>query len=266
MKTIRSPRKMQSTALALRRAGKRIAFVPTMGALHAGHLSLIRKARKLADVVVVSIYVNPTQFGPKEDFSRYPRPFARDARLAREAGADILFHPATLYLPDSSTVVDEEVLSLGRCGDRRPGHFRGVCTVVAKLFLIVQPDVAVFGQKDAQQCEVIERMTRDLYLPVRVVRGPTLREADGLAMSSRNVYLSPAERGWARAFPAALRDAARGARTAAGAERRARQLIARAPGLRTDYVAWSGGRLCAAVFCGKTRLIDNVACGLRRSR
>lgn len=262
MTTITSPHAMQRRALALRREGKRIVFVPTMGALHEGHLALVRRARKLGDVVVMSIYVNPAQFGPKEDFRRYPRPFARDARLARSAGVDLLFHPRSLYAPDASTFVEETVLSHGRCGDRRPGHFRGVCTVVAKLFLLVQPEVAVFGQKDAQQCEVIERMVRDLCLPVRIVRVATLREPDGLAMSSRNAYLGTEERRLAAGFPRALKEAARGARSARDAEQRALRLLARTPGLRPDYVTWSGGRLCAAVYCGKTRLIDNVACPL----
>ncbi|NJK92393.1 MAG: pantoate--beta-alanine ligase [Blastochloris sp.] len=191
MKLISSPREMQREALRLKRGGKKIALVPTMGALHEGHLSLVRLARRRTDVVVMSIYVNPTQFGPKEDFQRYPRPWKEDCRLAREAGVTHLFAPRELYAADASTWVEETTFSQGRCGAFRPGHFRGVTTVVMILFQLVQPDWAVFGQKDAQQCDVIERMIRDLHLPIKMLRAPIVRNRQGLALSSRNRYLSP---------------------------------------------------------------------------
>jgi pantoate--beta-alanine ligase len=257
MRVVAGPAAMRRRALGWKREGRRVALVPTMGALHEGHVSLVARARRLADVVVMSIYVNPTQFGPREDFARYPRPFARDRRLAAEAGVDVLFHPRSLYHADDSTVVEERELARGRCGEGRPGHFTGVATVVAKLFLIVQPDVAVFGQKDAQQCDVIERMVRDLWLPVRVVRAPIVRDAWGLALSSRNRYLGPEDYERALALPRALKAAARRAGPRE-AEREARRLLARAPGLEVEYVACVQGRLCAAVRVGTTRLIDNV--------
>jgi len=257
---------MQRQALVWKRAGLRIVFVPTMGALHEGHLGLMERARKMGDCVVASIYVNPVQFGPREDFSKYPRPVEQDRALCRAAGVDVLFCPTSLYAPDDSTRVVEKSLSLGRCGRSRPGHFDGVTTVVAKLFLIVQPDVAVFGQKDAQQCDVIERMVRDLCFPVKIVRAPIRRDLRGLALSSRNAYLKPDEYAAALAFPRILREAVDGAPGARGAEKKARRLLAAAPGLKTDYVEWAAGRLCAAVFCGTTRLIDNVPCPQRAVR
>ena len=164
---------MQNVALALRAQGKRIGFVPTMGYLHEGHASLMRLAREHSDVLVVSIFVNPTQFGPKEDFSKYPRDFERDEALCQREKTDIVFYPsaADMYPSDSSVAVVEEKLSRGLCGASRPGHFRGVCTVVAKLFNIVQADIAVFGEKDGQQLRIIERMVRDLNFPVRIIRG-----------------------------------------------------------------------------------------------
>ncbi|MEI8313361.1 MAG: pantoate--beta-alanine ligase, partial [Verrucomicrobiota bacterium] len=177
----------------------RTVLVPTMGALHAGHSALIRSARKLAGgsgSVVVSIFANPIQFGPKEDFSSYPRPFRRDVAICRAAGADAVFAPSVeeLYAGDASVTVDESHLSTALCGRSRPGHFRGVCTVVAKLLLIAQPTHAVFGEKDWQQLAILRRMVRDLNFPVQVVGHPTVRELDGLATSSRNAYLSPLER------------------------------------------------------------------------
>ncbi len=196
MKIIRTPREMQQAAQALRRAGKTIGFVPTMGFLHEGHLSLIRIARERADVLVASIFVNPTQFGPGEDLDAYPRDFERDERLCCEEGVDLLFYPTpeTMYLEGHSTWVEEEALSGMLCGAARPVHFRGVCTVVTKLLNLVLPDFMVLGEKDAQQLRVLRRMVRNLNIPVDVVSGPTVREADGLAMSSRNKYLSPEER------------------------------------------------------------------------
>jgi len=186
--------------------GERVAFVPTMGCLHDGHLSLIRKAKKLADVVVVSIYVNPLQFGPNEDLMRYPRPFAEDARHCQAEGVDLLFHPTRLY-DDAGAAVTLHIAGLADClcGVHRPGHFDGVATVVNLLFNIVQPDVALFGEKDWQQLTIIRRMVHDSYLPVDVVAAPIVRESDGLAMSSRNRYLTPTQRQQAAALNQALR-------------------------------------------------------------
>ena len=196
MKIIDTPEEMQKEARLLIQSGKYIAFVPTMGFLHEGHLSLIRTAREYADTVVVSIFVNPAQFGPGEDFDAYPRDFGRDEKLCREAGVDVLFYPTAqnMYLDDHSLWLSEESLSTVLCGASRPGHFRGVCTIVAKLLNIVQPDFMVMGEKDAQQLRVLRRMVRDMNFPVQIIAAPTVREADGLAMSSRNRYLSPAER------------------------------------------------------------------------
>lgn len=249
-----------------------------MGALHAGHAALIRRARKLAGQagnVVVSIFVNPAQFGPKEDLSRYPRPFAADRRLCSELGADAIFHPApgAMYAGDFSTWVNEDAVSAGLCGASRPGHFRGVCTVVLKLFTIVQPDVAVFGLKDYQQCAVIRRMTRDLNLPVRLVFEATVREPDGLALSSRNIYLAPAERAEAptlrRALLAARAAFSSGERNAAKLVRIVREGISGMA--RVDYVEvvaadslaptktpGRGDTIALAAFFGRTRLIDNI--------
>jgi len=196
MKVISSVKEMQESADHIRREGRRIGFVPTMGYLHEGHLSLIDIARQNSDVVVVSIYVNPTQFGRGEDFSRYPRDLNRDRGMAEQRGVDILFVPSDseMYLPGHSTYVDVEGISQVLEGEIRPGHFRGVATVVAKLFNIVKPDVAVFGQKDAQQAFIIRKMVNDLNFGIEIIVGPVIRERDGLAMSSRNVYLSPQER------------------------------------------------------------------------
>jgi len=196
MKIVRTPEEMQQAAQDLRRDGKTIGFVPTMGFLHEGHLSLMRIARENADVVVASIFVNPTQFGPNEDLDAYPRDFERDEKLCREAGVDLLFYPSpqNMHLADHSVWVDETSLTDVLCGAARPGHFRGVCTVVAKLLNIVLPDFMVLGEKDAQQLRVLRRMVRDLNFPSEILSGPTVREADGLAMSSRNKRLSPSER------------------------------------------------------------------------
>ena len=268
---------MQQAALALRREGRRIGFVPTMGFLHEGHLSLIRIARGHSDVVVVSIFVNPAQFGPNEDLAKYPRDFERDETLCRQAGADIIFYPEAkdIYPPDHSVYVVEESLSRGLCGAARPGHFRGVATVVAKLFNIVLPDVAVFGEKDGQQLRIIRRMVRDLNFPVQIISGPTVREPDGLAMSSRNAYLSPDERQQALCLRRALDRAAQmvrdGEQDAAAIRAAMQQVIAEAPLARTDYIeivddatlepirVIAQPTLAAlAVFIGRTRLIDNT--------
>ncbi len=246
-----------------------------MGALHRGHAQLIRRARKLAGrqgTVIVSIFVNPTQFGPKEDFAGYPRTFRRDESLCRECGADLIFSPsaAQMYQPDRSVFVEESSLSRFLCGASRPGHFRGVCTVVAKLFQILRPDAAVFGEKDWQQLAIIRRMVRDLDFPVRIVGHPTVRESDGLALSSRNAYLTPEERAVAPAIHAAMRVAALN-RSPAAILKAGRRLIGKVPGARIDYLELVDAetleparnrlrrtRLAAAVFLGRARLIDNI--------
>ncbi len=268
---------MQETALALRAAGRRLGVVPTMGCLHEGHASLIRLARARSDVTIVTLFVNPAQFGPNEDFAHYPRPFERDAALCEAEGADILFAPeaGTVYAPDASVWIDEDRLSRGLCGASRPGHFRGVCTVVAKLFNLTQPHVAVFGEKDAQQLRVLRRMVRDLDISVEIVAGPTVREPDGLAMSSRNRYLSDDERAQApclrRALDTAERLVVAGERDAVRLRAAMVGEIGRAPLARIDYidlvddetlepVATLARPVLAAlaVFLGSTRLIDNT--------
>lgn len=196
MQVVRDPQAMQAMALAKRREGARIGVVPTMGFLHEGHLSLVRIAKAESDWVILTLFVNPTQFGPQEDLDRYPRDFERDCALCEAEGVDVVFAPETaaVYAPDHTVYVVEDVLTSGLCGASRPGHFRGVLTVVAKLFNLTLPDMAVFGEKDAQQIRVIRRMVRDMNFPVRIVGGPILREADGLAMSSRNKNLDAASR------------------------------------------------------------------------
>jgi pantoate--beta-alanine ligase len=280
MDIVRSARDMQARAREFRRSGKRIGFVPTMGCLHEGHMSLVRVAREHADLVVVSIFVNPIQFLPGEDLAKYPRDFDRDGRACEDEGVAVVFHPAPeeMYAPDHSVLVDETALSRGLCGASRPGHFRGVATVVAKLFNLVLPDVAVFGQKDAQQARVVQRLVRDLNFPVSIVVAPIVREADGLAMSSRNVFLSAAERrdalGLRRSLDLAeslYRDGVRDAdRIRAGMTRMLNAL----PGSAVDYVAIVDdqtlepvGRIArpalvmVAVRVGGTRLIDNTVLG-----
>jgi len=259
MKVIRSVAAMQRESAAWVRSGDAVGLVPTMGALHEGHLTLIRRAKKECGRVVVTIYVNPTQFGPKEDLARYPRPRREDLALCRKAGVEVVFAPENLYLPNHSTWVEETTLSQGREGASRPGHFRGVATVVLKLFNLTRPTRAYFGQKDAQQVEVIRRMVRNLDVPVRLVIVPTVRDADGLALSSRNRYLSPEERTVAVKFASLLQEAAL---RPADSARWLRGQLKRVAGLNLDYVELTGDRLCAAVFVGKTRLIDNE--GLRR--
>ena len=206
MKVVKTIKQVRQIIALQKKRGKRIGFVPTMGALHEGHLSLIRLAKKHSDFVVVSIFVNPTQFGPKEDYNKYPRNLKKDAALCQSAGADLIFSPSPeeIYPKGFSTYVNVEGLTEGLCGASRPGHFRGVATVVSKLFNIVQSDAAVFGQKDAQQLAVIRRMTKDLDLPVKIIGAPIVRERDGLAMSSRNRYLSLEERQQAVALNGAL--------------------------------------------------------------
>ena len=258
-----------------RRCSSPVIFVPTMGALHSGHAALIGAARTRAGkngTVVVSIFVNPTQFGPKEDFASYPRTIESDLKLCADHGADAVFAPTAgeMYPPGDSTFIEESALSRGLCGAQRPGHFRGVCTVVAKLFNILRPDAAVFGEKDYQQLAVIRRMTRDLFLDIEIVGHPTVREGDGLAMSSRNRYLSADERARAKMFPAALAQAAAEANPAAIISKAA-ELIALGTGSAPEYVALVDAEtlepvtalerpavLAAAVKIGQTRLIDNA--------
>jgi pantoate--beta-alanine ligase len=255
-----------------------IGFVPTMGALHAGHLALIQKARRENDYVVVSIFVNPTQFGPHEDFQRYPRPFEKDVTLCAGNGVDLLFHPSPeeMYPPGSCTFVEVTGLQAGLCGASRPGHFRGVATVVLKLFQLVKPTRAYFGQKDAQQVRIIEQMVADLYVPVQVVVVPTMREADGLALSSRNQYLDPEQRRQATVLWRALNEARTrvesGERDAAAIQHLLSERIRATPGAVLDYAAvvdagrlepvvtQLNGRVLFAVAAqfGATRLIDNL--------
>jgi pantoate--beta-alanine ligase len=252
MKVIHSPVSMRRLSAAWS-AGE-TGLVPTMGALHAGHLELIRRARGDCGRVVVSIYVNPAQFGPREDLTRYPRPRREDLALCRRERVDFVFAPADLYEPDHSTWVEETACAAGREGASRPGHFRGVATAVLKLFNLVRPARAYFGQKDAQQLEVIRRMTRDLDLPVQIVAVPTVRDPDGVALSSRNRYLSPQERTVAVEFARRLQQAARREKDGDAWLRGALKSM---PGLRLDYAEIAGGRLHAAIWIGTTRLIDN---------
>jgi len=265
-----------------RRTGRKVAFVPTMGALHEGHLSLVREARKRADapgsrgLVVVSVYVNPRQFGPREDFAAYPRDLARDAEAAGAAGADLVFAPrdAEMYPEGFRTRVEVTELAEPLCGRARPGHFAGVALVVTKLLNIVRPDVSVFGQKDAQQGVIVRRLARDLDLPGGIVIAPTVREPDGLAMSSRNAYLGAAER---QAAPALSRGLFAAAEAFRGGERDGGALVARVrreveaqPLLALEYAEivrtadlrpWTGegdALLAVAARAGPARLIDNV--------
>jgi pantoate--beta-alanine ligase len=268
---------MKGICAAARSAGKIIGFVPTMGALHDGHLALVRRVKAQADLTVVSIFVNPTQFGANEDFSRYPRDLPRDADLLVQEGVDILFapEPEEIYPPGASTFVEVAELSDKLEGKSRPGHFRGVATVVTKLFEIVTPHVAAFGQKDAQQVLVVKALVRDLMLGVEVLVLPTKRDEDGVALSSRNALLSPEERRAARAIPRALEAAkaalASGERDAGKIVAAGRAVIDAEPHLRVDYlelvdpermdpVTRAQGEmiLVAAAFAGSTRLIDNI--------
>jgi pantoate--beta-alanine ligase len=262
-----------------RRDGRSIGLVPTMGALHAGHLSLIEAARARTGFVVVSIFVNPTQFGPKEDLQRYPRPLARDLELCGEAGVALVFHPepAVMYPPGYRTFVEVTGLQDVLCGASRPGHFRGVATVVLKLFNLVQPDIAFFGQKDAQQARLIQQMVRDLNVPVEVCVCPIVRETDGLALSSRNQYLDAQQQQQATILHRALQDARRrieeGERDGAVVRRIFAERVASVSGAVLDYAAvvdadslapvarLSKGQpilLALAVKFGGTRLIDNL--------
>ena len=274
---------MAETAAFQATAASPVILVPTMGALHAGHAALIDAARARAGrngTVIVSIFVNPTQFGPNEDLAKYPRTMEADLEMCSTHGADAVFAPTAdeMYPPGDSTFVDETKLSRGLCGAQRPGHFRGVCTVVAKLFNIIRPDAAIFGEKDYQQLAIVRRMARDLFFNLEIIGHPTVREADGLAMSSRNRYLDADERKRAAAFPAALSTAAQ--------ENDPGQIMAKATALITEgtgsapqYVELVDAEtlaplaalerpavLAAAVKIGETRLIDNVRLAPRHAK
>lgn len=277
MEIIETPAAMHRWAETARGRGETIAFVPTMGFLHEGHLTLMREGRKRAARLASSLFVNPTQFGPHEDFSRYPRNFDRDCELMRTVPVDVLFAPAAeaMYPPGSQTWVEATEVTQGLCGGHRPGHFRGVTTVVAKLFNIVKPHVALFGEKDFQQLRAIQRMVSDLNFDLEIVPVATVRERDGLAMSSRNAYLSPAERDRAlalsRALEAAGRSVAEGARNAAQLACAARFVLERTPGVEIEYVEAVDAEslrpierfdrpvvVAIAARVGATRLIDNM--------
>ena len=278
MEVVHTIPELRAAVARARQAGKAIGFVPTMGCLHEGHLSLIRRAKEEAPFVVVSIFVNPTQFGPSEDFSKYPRTFEDDRRGCEAAGASLIFAPAAadFYPAGASTWVDVEGVSAKLCGEFRPGHFRGVATVVAMLFNAAQADLAIFGRKDLQQLAVIRRMVRDLHIPVRIIAHETVREPNGVAMSSRNRYLSAEQLMQATAIPAAMAAAkalAQAGITDAGRLQGAALAVLKAqPALKPQYcevvdletmapVASTAGVRCAiAIAChlGATRLIDNA--------
>jgi pantoate--beta-alanine ligase len=277
VQTLNTVEAIRQVVAEARAQGKTIGLVPTMGALHAGHLSLCETAQAVSDFVIVSIFVNPTQFGPSEDFHRYPRPFEADQRLCADVGVDAIFHPepAVIYPPGFHTYVEVEELQDVLCGSSRPGHFRGVCTVVLKLFNIVGPDHAFFGQKDAQQVRIIQQMVRDLNVPVEVRVVPTVREPDGLALSSRNQYLDAEQRRQAvvlfQALLAARECIAAGEHDAGKLRQQMIEQITTAPAAAIDYVAVVSADtlrpvervdekvlLALAVKFGNTRLIDNL--------
>ncbi len=277
MKIIRIPEKITGILKAYKLKGKTVGFVPTMGALHNGHLSLIRQARRENDIVAVSIFVNPAQFGPKEDFKRYPRPARKDIFLCRKQGVDFIFYPSAsaMYPEGFNTYVSVEGLSSVLCGKSRPGHFRGVATVVAKLFNIVNPDIAYFGQKDAQQAIIIKKMVRDLNIPVGIRIMPTVREKDGLALSSRNIYLNKEEIKDALVLSKALNLAKdlikSGVTDTERIIRLMRQLILKRKTVKIGYISIVDSKdlgpikkiadnclIALAIWIGKTRLIDNA--------
>jgi pantoate--beta-alanine ligase len=277
MDVLETIEQMRSACQAAKTGEKRLGFVPTMGALHEGHLSLVRTARERCDVVAASIFVNPTQFGPNEDFSKYPRSFERDQELLEKEGVELLFAPSVkeMYPEEAVTFVTVEGLSERLCGKSRPGHFRGVTTVVAKLFHITQPDFAFFGQKDAAQVAIIIRMVRDLNLGVEIVVCPIVRAADGLAMSSRNAYLTPQERKSALVLSRSLTQIKKlfeqGERSTSTLGAAGRQTFAEEPSVRLDYLEIVNPQtlepvehiidpalVAVAAFVGGTRLIDNI--------
>jgi pantoate--beta-alanine ligase len=280
MKTIYAPGQMIRASRGIRANGKTIGFVPTMGYLHEGHLSLVRESRKKTDTTIVSIFVNPAQFGPGEDYKAYPRDLVRDSALLKNEGVDLLFFPdaKAMYPPGYRTYIEVTGLQDKLCGRMRPGHFRGVCTVVLKLFEIVRPDVAFFGQKDAQQVLIIKKMVKDLDLGIKVEALPIIREPDGLALSSRNRYLRPEERKAALILSRSLKEAerliSRGEKRADKITEKIKAMIGREPLARIDYAEIVNGReldpvrsiregalIALAVFIGKTRLIDNLVIG-----
>lgn len=279
MKVIRDISTMQKIVKSLHAKDKTIGLVPTMGALHEGHLSLVKKARKENDIVIVSIFVNPAQFGPNEDYLRYPRPFNKDSKLCRKNGVDYIFTPSVkeMYPKDYLTYIKVEKMSDILCGKYRPGHFRGVTTVVAKLFNITQPDRAYFGEKDYQQLTILQKMVKDLNFPVKIVPCPTLREKDGLAMSSRNIYLKPEERKVANKIHRLLTNVKNIVKKKK--EKNIKKLLAKlksqmesTPGLKNQYIniikpltleeektnIEYPSRIVYAGYLGKTRLIDNI--------
>ncbi|MBZ5574246.1 MAG: pantoate--beta-alanine ligase [Acidobacteriia bacterium] len=277
MKICKTVEQMRLASRTAHRAGKRVGFVPTMGALHEGHLSLVRAAKARSDVVAVSIFVNPTQFGPKEDLAKYPRPFERDCELLENEGVDLLFAPSAeeMYPKGAVTWVEVEGLSQKLCGRSRLGHFRGVTTVVSKLFHIIEPDLAFFGQKDAAQAAIIRRMVHDLNFPIEIVVCPIVREPDGLAMSSRNAYLSPQEHKSALVLHRTLTEIqslfAHGERNSARLIEAGKKVLAQEPGVRLDYLGivdpdclepitdlQDQALVAVAAFVGSTRLIDNL--------
>jgi len=277
MKIIRNPQIMSGLSRKIKMQYKTIGFVPTMGALHQGHLSLIRRARKDNDYVVVSIFVNPIQFGPKEDLKKYPRVLKRDMRLCQKEGVDIIFYPSAqiIYPKDYKTYIKVSKLDEVLCGKFRPGHFQGVTTVVAKFFNIVNPDIAYFGQKDAQQVIIIQKMVANLNMPLKIKIMPTIREDDGLAMSSRNAYLNQKERKEAVVLYQALKLAGRlikhGNKNSADIIRKMQHLILTKKSAKIQYIAIVDTRelrpvskikgkilIALAVCIGKTRLIDNI--------
>lgn len=282
MEIVEAIEHMKSIVRQLKHERKRIGFVPTMGYLHEGHLSLVRACRQENDVAVVSIFVNPIQFGPHEDFDRYPRDLHRDRNLLEKERVDYLFYPSAqeMYPPDYRTYVEVTQLQDGLCGRSRPGHFRGVATVVLKLFNIVSPDVAYFGQKDAQQAVIIRRMVKDLNLDVEIKVMPIVRDQDGLALSSRNTYLSPEERKASLAIPRSLEEAAKliegGERDCQVIIKKIEEIIKAEPMLKIDYVEIvdpeelqplkkidDEALIALAVYCGQTRLIDNLKISLK---
>jgi pantoate--beta-alanine ligase len=285
MKIIKSVKQMQSFSKRLRMEGEKIAFVPTMGYFHEGHLALMKEAKKMADCVVVSIYVNPTQFGPKEDFSKYPRDLERDLKMAEKVKADVIFYPSNkeMYPASYQTYVDVEKVTQNLCGMSRPGHFRGVATVCCKLFNIVKPHVAIFGKKDFQQYTLIKCMVDDLNMNLQIIGYPTVREHGGLAMSSRNKYLSKDERKSALSLYAALKSAqklyANGEKKSSVIIKETEKLIKKAPYTIIDYIKICDAKtlkdtdriknqsvMALAVKVGNTRLIDNHVFGEKLGR
>lgn len=277
MQLVTSIKKMQKLSLSLKRKGRKISFVPTMGALHKGHLSLVEKAKRLGDFVVTSIFVNPAQFGPKEDYKKYPRDLRKDKELLQQAGCDLIFAPRVedIYPEGYLVYINEDDLSDKLEGASRPGHFKGVCTVVAKLFNIVQPDFAIFGQKDAQQALIIKKMTEDLNFPVKIIVCPTVREKDELACSSRNSYLNTEERSQAKVLYQSLKLGQKmikaGEKNPLKIIKKMTELIEKMPLAKIDYITLTDARrlepirkikgellLSLAVKFGKTRLIDNL--------